>query len=108
MWTNGTAMYPCRTIGRARALNSSMNGSSGRTLRAHCQEQLGVSPHHFLALRRLHLARRTLLRSHHRLATVTDIVMSHEVWQRGRFAVMHKSLFGESPSATLHRPPRYR
>ncbi len=76
---------------------------SERTLRNLCQEQLGMSPHRFLALRRLHLARRALLRSDQSSATVTGIAMSHGVWELGRFAVAYKSLFGESPSATLRR-----
>ena len=78
-------------------------GVSERTLRNICQEQMGMSPHRFLALRRLHLARRALLRSDQQTATVTGIAMSHGVWELGRFAVAYKSLFGESPSATLRR-----
>jgi AraC-like DNA-binding protein len=78
-------------------------GVSERTLRNICQEQLGMSPHRFLALRRLHLARQALLRSDQYSATVTGIAMSHGVWELGRFAVAYKSLFGESPSATLRR-----
>jgi AraC-like DNA-binding protein len=76
---------------------------SERTLRNICQEQMRMSPHRFLALRRLHLARRALLRSDQQSATVTGIAMSHGVWELGRFAVAYKSLFGESPSATLRR-----
>jgi AraC-like DNA-binding protein len=80
-------------------------GVPGRTLRTLCQEQLGMSPQRFLALRRLHLARRALLQSDPNSTTVTEIVSSHGVWELGRFAVSYKSLFGESPSATLRRPP---
>jgi AraC-like DNA-binding protein len=80
-------------------------GVSGRTLRSLCREQLGISPHRFLALRRLHLARRALLLSGPNSSTVTEIAMSHGLWELGRFAVAYKALFGESPSATLHRRP---
>jgi len=78
-------------------------GVSERTLRVLCQEQLGISPVRFVALRRLHLARRALLRSDHHTASVTQIAMDHGIWEFGRFAVTYKSLFGESPSATLRR-----
>jgi AraC-like DNA-binding protein len=78
-------------------------GVSERTLRNVCQEQLGMSPHRFLALRRLHLARRALLRSDQYSATVTGIAMSHGVWELGRFAAAYRLQFGESPSATLRR-----
>jgi AraC-like DNA-binding protein len=82
----------CRTIGVPE-----------RTLRKLCQEQLGMSPRRFLALRRLHLARRALLRSDHHAVTVSEIITGHGVWELGRFAVTYKSLFGESPSSTLRR-----
>ena len=80
-------------------------GVSDRVLRALCQEQLRMSPQRFLALRRLHLARRALLRSDHHSTTVAEVATGHGVWELGRFAVAYKSVFGESPSATLRRPP---
>ena len=80
-------------------------GMSGRTLRTLCHEQLGVSPQRFLALRRLHLARRALLRADYHSSTVAEIATGHGVWELGRFAVTYKALFGESPSETLHRLP---
>lgn len=78
-------------------------GVPERTLRNLCQEQLGMSPHQFLALRRLHLVRQILLRSDSHSATVTDIITSHGIWELGRFAGSYKALFGESPSATRLR-----
>jgi len=82
---------------------SHMLGVSERALRRLCQEQMGLSPLRFLALRRLHLARRALLRADHHTDTVTSIATELGMWELGRFAVSYKALFGESPSATLRR-----
>ena len=78
-------------------------GVPERTLRNLCQEHLGMSPHQFLALRRLHLVRQILLRSDSHSMTVTEAITSHGIWEFGRFAGSYRALFGESPSATLLR-----
>jgi AraC-like DNA-binding protein len=90
---------PLLTIDPCRAV-----GVPGRTLRSVCQEHFGMSPHRFVTSQRLNLIRRALLGADHHLSTVTSIATGYGVWELGRFAVAYKSLFGESPSATLIRP----
>jgi AraC-like DNA-binding protein len=79
-------------------------GVGERTLRTSCEEHLGMGPIRFLTLRRMHLARRVLLRTDPQNATVTRIATDHGFWELGRFAVVYRALFGESPSKTLRRP----
>ncbi|MGY3621428.1 helix-turn-helix domain-containing protein [Bradyrhizobium sp. USDA 10063] len=79
-------------------------GAAERTLRAACEEHLGMGPIRYLALRRMHLVRRALLRADASTSTVTHIVTDHGFWELGRFAVAYRALFGESPSETLRRP----
>jgi AraC-like DNA-binding protein len=76
-----------------------------RTLRIACEEHLGMGPIRYLALRRMHLFRRALFRAVHSTTTVTRIATDHGFWELGRFAVNYRALFGETPSATLQRPP---
>jgi AraC-like DNA-binding protein len=79
-------------------------GVSVRTLHTACIEHTGLSPHRFLSLRRLHLARRALLKATPHSATVTGIAADFGFWELGRFSVRYRQVFGESPSATLARP----
>lgn len=79
-------------------------GTSERTLRVCCHEQLGMSPKRYLLVRRMHLARRALRSSTPAETTVTEIATRYGFWQFGRFAGEFKGLFGESPSAMLARP----
>jgi len=78
---------------------------SERTLRNSCREQLGIGPVRYLWLRRMHFARRALLRADPAVTTVSEIAAKHGFWEFGRFAVQYRALFGESPSASLRRPP---
>jgi AraC-like DNA-binding protein len=80
-------------------------GVSQRTLLACCQEHLGMGPKRYLLLRRMHLARRALLMADAATVTVTEIVTNFGFWELGRFSVTYRSLFGESPSASLRRTP---
>jgi AraC-like DNA-binding protein len=83
-------------------------GAAERTMRAACEDHLGMGPIRYLALRRMHLVRRALLRTDSSTATVTRIATDHGFWELGRFAVAYRALFGEPPSATLRRPPECR
>jgi AraC-like DNA-binding protein len=82
-------------------------GAAERTLRAACQEHLGLGPIRYLFLRRMHLVRRALLGANSS-TTVTRIATDHGFWELGRFAVAYRTLFDEPPSATLQRPPDHR
>ena len=77
-------------------------GAAERTLRVACEEHLGMGPIRYLSLRRMHLVRRALLRAEPS-KTVTQVATDHGFWELGRFAVAYRALFGEPPSATLHR-----
>jgi len=80
-------------------------GTAERTLRLHCTQHLGMSPHRYLWLRRMNLARRALTLADPSATTVTTIANDHGFGELGRFAVAYRAIFGESPSATLHRAP---
>ena len=76
-------------------------GVAERTLRAACEEFLGMGPIRYLTLRRMHQVRRALRHSDPSTTTVTQIVMDHGFWELGRFSVAYRTWFGETPSETL-------
>ncbi len=73
-------------------------GVSERWLRKSFLRVYGVSAMRLLRLRRLHLARRTLLEN---ATSVTEVATSHGFFDLGRFSTSYRALFGESPSTTL-------
>jgi AraC-like DNA-binding protein len=75
-----------------------------RTLRLCCQEHLGMSPKHFLLLRRLHQAHQALRSAISGTTTVTEIATRFGFWHFGRFAGSYQSIFGEAPSVSLRKP----
>ena len=81
-------------------------GVAERTLRASCEEHLGMGPIRFLTLRRMHLVHRALLSAVPSTTTVTRIATDHGFWELGRFAVAYRAAFGEPPSETLKRPTK--
>jgi AraC-like DNA-binding protein len=80
-------------------------GTAERTLRNACEDHVGMGPIRYLNLRRMHLVRRALEQAVSSATTVTRIVTDHGFWELGRFSVAYRTLFGETPSATLSRPP---
>ena len=80
-------------------------GASYRILHACCREHLGMSPKRYLMLRRMYLTHRALSRGDPEKTSVTEIATDFGFWELGRFSVVYRSLFGESPSTTLRRPP---
>jgi AraC-like DNA-binding protein len=79
-------------------------GVAERTLRAACEEFMGMGPIRFLTLRRMNLVRAALLRARPSDMTVTRVLTDHGFWEFGRFSAAYRKLFGELPSATLQRP----
>lgn len=81
-------------------------GVPERTLRLCCKEQLGMGPIRYLRLRRMQQARYALERADPSRTTVTEVAIGHGFWELGRFSVAYRMMFGESPSAALHRDRR--
>jgi len=76
-------------------------GVSARTLQEACLARWGQTPIELVASRRLEIARSLL--SSGRSPTVTTAAVHSGFSHLGRFSVVYKSAFGESPSETLAR-----
>lgn len=76
-------------------------GVSARRLHDAFRATLGTSPHAYLKLRRLMLARRALQGRRGGPGLVKSVALDHGFWHFGHFARDYRVLFGESPSETL-------
>ena len=76
-------------------------GVSERTLRNLFHKYLGMSPHRYLMMRRLHSIRSRIRRAVPG-DTITRICAQHGVWDFGRFSRQYLLQFGELPSRSLH------
>ena len=80
-------------------------GAAERTLRAVCENHVGMGPIRYCTLRRMHLVHRALAKTAPSTATVTQVATDHGFWELGHFSVAYRSMFGETPSQTLSKPP---
>ncbi|HEY4344963.1 MAG TPA: helix-turn-helix domain-containing protein [Parvibaculum sp.] len=76
---------------------------SRRTLYRAFQETLGVGPKTYLRLASLSTARRALVEAPPGSTSVTEVALDHGFLELGRFSVLYRQMFGESPSDTLRR-----
>ncbi|MTW09352.1 helix-turn-helix domain-containing protein [Pseudoduganella eburnea] len=75
-------------------------GASERTIRNVFHHYLGMSPHRYLMLYRMHRIRSAILNAGP-AATVSEICGRFGVWDFGRFAQLYCHYFGVIPSRTL-------
>lgn len=78
-------------------------GVPARTLETHFRQFLGVTPLGWVRAARLASARRALLASGGRGASVSEVAVGSGFTQLGRFAAAYSRRFGELPSETLRR-----
>ena len=77
-------------------------GVSSRTLHTMFTEQLGISPHQYVMLLRLHAIHKALFAAQPG-ETITAVCCRFNVWDFGRFARDYKHHFGRSPSEAFHQ-----
>jgi AraC-like DNA-binding protein len=84
-------------------------GLSLRALQEGFRRDIGLSPRAYLKRARLQRTRAALLGADPSgETTVTDLALAHGFTHLGRFAVEYREAFGETPSASLHKPHRDR
>ncbi|MBK5356648.1 helix-turn-helix domain-containing protein [Pseudomonas sp. TH41] len=82
---------------------SQIAGVSLRQLQHAFKAYTGMTPTHWLRLRRLNSARRELLSRTPMDTTVAEVAMRWSFWHLGRFSSSYRALFNELPSETLKR-----
>lgn len=75
-------------------------GASERTIRNVFNDYLGMSPHRYLMVHRLHAIRASIRRAAPG-DTITAICARYGVWDFGRFARQYRDYFGMLPSQSL-------
>jgi AraC-like DNA-binding protein len=85
---------------------STVVGVSERSLRNAFYQVCTTGPKKYLRLWQLHQVRRTLLSAPADHSAVTAAATRHGFFELGRFSVQYRTVFGEPPSATLHRARR--
>ncbi|WP_025109787.1 helix-turn-helix domain-containing protein [Pseudomonas sp. H1h] len=78
-------------------------GVSLRQLQHAFKDFTGMTPSHWLRLRRLNSAHRELLMRAPTETTVAEVAMNWSFWHLGRFSSSYRALFNELPSETLKR-----
>ena len=74
---------------------------SERTLRSAFSRYFAIGPKNYLLLRQLNQIRRSLQVANDTNTSVADVMVSHGVWEFGRFALRYYKAFGEHPAETL-------
>ena len=78
-------------------------GVSQRTLEYAFREKLGMTPAAYLRTYRLNAAHRELLAVDPAVSTVTSIALKWGFSHPGRFSLMHRKMFNETPSEALRK-----
>ncbi len=78
-------------------------GASDRALRQSCEAVLGITPRHYMRLRRLLLVRDAILRADPADVRLGELISHGGFTDYHSFAMMYRDTLGETPSATLHR-----
>ena len=78
-------------------------GVSQRTLEYAFREKLDITPAAYLRIYRLNAAHRELLAADPKASTVTSIALRWGFTHPGRFSLMHRKMFNETPSEALHK-----